>query len=492
MLPWVCAPAALAPLLDTHNAAAAPLRHFVVNITEPIDRAALFRPDHPAIVQANNVVIPYAQLLRLVDSAAYRLVKSGMRPRDVAALDIAGPDEAVGIIIALALARIGVASAAPSIADADCHHRFGSRDLPLDASWLRDPGRTAPPFAAYQDGGAILRVFASSGTTGLPKHIPVSHEQYRVRMEGYGFALSPAAATRIIATGFGITWGFSALMRTLWGGGTIVLSNPARFAAAAAAHRVSCLTCSPVSLAAILSALPIGIHLPKLDTIEVSGAALPAVLAAAAQRLCRRIDVMVGASETGAVAAATLGTPGTTLPGAAGILLPFIEARTVDEDGHVLPPGDEGALQYRGPGIALCYLDSPFPLDAEGWFSTTDYGAIHSGSLLCLLGRTTDVINCGGVKTLPAPIEAVIARFAGIADCAVFPVPGVDGLDQIWAAVTSPAPVDLAALAAATAELGPLRPVAFLQPAVLPRNANGKVLRGQLRQLALARLGRSG
>ena len=154
--------------------------------------------------------------------------------------------------------------------------------------------------------------------------------------------------------------------------------------------------------------------------------------------------------------------------------------------------GGEGALQYRGPGIASCYLDAPFPTDAEGWFSTTDYGAIHSGSVLCLLGRTTDVINAGGVKTLPAPIEAVIARFAGIADCAVFPVPGLDGLDQIWAAVTSPALVDLAALAAATAELGPLRPVAFLQPAVLPRNANGKVLRGQLRQLALARLGRGG
>ena len=342
----------------------------------------------------------------------------------------------------------------------------------------------------HQDPAATARIFASSGTTGAPKHIPVSHGRWEHRMTAYTLGLDPAPVVRIITVGFGITWGFTAVMRTLWAGGTIVLTNPQAFAETVRQHKVESLVVSPSSLGSIIGLLPAAFERPAtLRCIEVSGAPLPPPLhAAAVDRLCGNVVVFMGSSETGGTASGPVNAPFMQRLGSAGVLLPGVEMEALGEDGSVLAPGQDGALRVRSSSVAPGYVDevageSPF---RDGWFYTGDSGAVWPGGVLTLSGRTSDIINSGGVKVSPLVVEAALHRFPMVMEAIAFGVPDRLGVTQIWAAVVAPGLLDTAALGAfCHRELGATRPKSILQVPAIPRNANGKVRRDLLIQHAL-------
>jgi HIP---CoA ligase len=159
--------------------------------------------------------------------------------------------------------------------------------------------------------------------------------------------------------------------------------------------------------------------------------------------------------------------------------------------GFELRIGDHGEVLLRGPNVMLGYLDDPQAtadtVDADGWLHTGDIGKLDGAGNLQITDRLKDMYICGGFNVYPAEVEQVLARIDGVLDCAVIGVPD-ERLGEVGRAflVTRPgSELDEQAVIAYTREFlanfkAP-RSVRFVD--TLPRNAGGKVVKPQLREM---------
>lgn len=154
--------------------------------------------------------------------------------------------------------------------------------------------------------------------------------------------------------------------------------------------------------------------------------------------------------------------------------------------------GETGEVLLRGPNVMLGYLDDPAAtaaaIDDDGWLHTGDIGAVDDAGNLRITDRLKDMYICGGFNVYPAEVEQVLARMDGVADAAVIGVPD-ERLGEVGRAFLVPRPdsdLDEQSVIAYTREhlanFKAPRSVRFVDE--LPRNAGGKVLKPQLRELA--------
>jgi acyl-CoA synthetase (AMP-forming)/AMP-acid ligase II len=140
----------------------------------------------------------------------------------------------------------------------------------------------------------------------------------------------------------------------------------------------------------------------------------------------------------------------------------------------------------------LGYLADPeataAAIDADGWLHTGDVGMVDEAGNLRITDRLKDMYICGGFNVYPAEIEQVLARMQGVADAAVIGVPD-DRLGEVGRAFVVARPgsvLDEASVIAYTREhlanFKAPRSLRFVDE--LPRNAGGKVLKTQLREMA--------
>jgi acyl-CoA synthetase (AMP-forming)/AMP-acid ligase II len=159
--------------------------------------------------------------------------------------------------------------------------------------------------------------------------------------------------------------------------------------------------------------------------------------------------------------------------------------------GFELRIGDHGEVLLRGPNVMLGYLDDPQAtadtVDADGWLHTGDIGKLDGAGNLQITDRLKDMYICGGFNVYPAEVEQVLARLDGVLDCAVIGVPD-ERLGEVGRAflVTRPgSELDEQAVIAYTrrylANFKAPRSVRFVD--TLPRNAGGKVVKPQLREM---------
>jgi acyl-coenzyme A synthetase/AMP-(fatty) acid ligase len=477
-----------------------------MNITDPIHRIARLNPGNIAVIGADHIGVSYSDFDRMIDAAAMHLAGSGVTAGQTVGLGMAGPNEMAGLVVALALARLGAATAditLPAERMAFCIPEGGQalkahvRSMPMERFWATlPPPRSVPETGdpiVHRDGSAIFRVFASSGTTGVAKFSAVSHDLMTRRVMDNWRAIGLLQPVHICAVGMGITWGLTQVLRTLWSGGTIVLSNPAQLALAIQRHRVGSMGIAPVSLRRIVDALPDDARPPpSLMSIEVSGSALPVALRALAeQKLCARLMSHFGATEAGGIASGPFSALGDD-PRSVGYVHSGVTVQAVDDDHRPLPPGVEGMLRIGGPNCVTGHFgeDSASPDGAfrDGWFYCGDTGAVSEHGLVTVAGRTGDFINSGGTKVSPQVIEEVLLSLPQVTDAAAFGVPDNLGMVRIWAAIVADTRVETAALKAICHErLGHKSPKVILQMKGLPRNANGKVMREELIRFAMTR-----
>ena len=314
------------------------------------------------------------------------------------------------------------------------------------------------------------------------------------RVTAHAVSARRSDAVHICATGIGSALGLRAMLRSLWFGGALVLSNPADAPEAIRRHDVRSMTIVPVSLQRVLAALPdAAAPPPSLRVIEVSGSALPPALAEmAARRLCPNVVVEYGSTECGLVASA----PVAALGGAAravGFLHADVAVEVVDDSGRRLPPGAEGLLRIRtGAEIDGYFRDPEGTAQAfrDGWFCGGDIGTLSRDGVVSVTGRRGDLINNGGEKISPHEVEDALLALPQVIEAAAFGVPDRMGVTQVWAAIVAAQDVPAATLnALCRARLGLHAPKFVLQVRELPRNANGKVLREELaRQAATLQL----
>lgn len=468
-----------------------------MNITDPIRNRARRDPTAIAVIRADDSKVSYHDLDRMIDAAAARFAGLGLVPGNVVGLAIRGPDEFPPLVIALALARNGIASADPSLpaehmelllVGPGTRQRTDVRCVAFDASWSALPAGGSVPIAPmWTDGSAICRIFASSGTTGKPKFIPASHDVMAQRTLQGALWIGPPEPVHICALDFGSGVGVRDVLRTLFRGATLVLTNPADAIMAIRRHDVGSISIAPGSLAALMRSLSADVPPLPLRVVEVSGAFLaPRLAELVRQKLGCRLVLSYGATEVGNVAWA----PIELLDGienAVGFVSTGVEVQAVDTDDQPLPPGRDGILRIRTDCSVAGYLDPVSSAEAfkHGWFYPDDIGAVTPEGIVIVKGRASDVINAGGVKVHPTVIENVLLTLPDITDAAAFGVPDEMGVTRIWAAVVSGKPVSGAEVnALCRQKLGNRAPRFVLQVRGLPRNTNGKVRRDELVRFA--------
>jgi len=370
------------------------------------------------------------------------------------------------------------------------------------AALARPGGPRAAPVPA--EGVAIghdrrdLAVLAySSGTTGLPKAVMLTHSNLVANL----CQLAPVHhldRTDVVAgvLPFFHIYGMTMVMNLALRAGAAVVTMPRfdlnRFLDLVEVYRITRACLVPPIVSALARHGALGAHdLSSLQLINCGAAPLsPAVAEACAERLDCAVIQGYGLTETSPVTHQTPDAPGLNRPGSVGPPLPGTECRVVDPDtGEILGPGRTGEVWIRGPQVMAGYLDDPdataFALSPEGWLRTGDLGRVDGDGYLWIVDRLKELIKFKGLQVAPAELEAVLANHPAVADAAVIPSPDDDAGEVPKALVAletgeTEADVDMAEeLMAFVAErVAPhkrVRRVEFL--AAIPRSASGKILR---------------
>ncbi|OZI71137.1 malonate--CoA ligase [Bordetella genomosp. 12] len=189
---------------------------------------------------------------------------------------------------------------------------------------------------------------------------------------------------------------------------------------------------------------------------------------------------------------------GERLGGTVGRALPDVQVRVVDDEGLILPPGEIGNIQVRGPNVFAGYWRMPEKtreeFTADGWFKTGDvgrWGGQAAGrevpaEYLSIVGRSKDLIISGGYNVYPKEIESVIDDMPGVAESAVIGVPHPDFGEAVVAVVVPKPQARLdaeamqQALKARIANFKVPKRIHIVDQ--LPRNTMGKVQKNLLRE----------
>jgi acyl-CoA synthetase (AMP-forming)/AMP-acid ligase II len=198
-----------------------------------------------------------------------------------------------------------------------------------------------------------------------------------------------------------------------------------------------------------------------------------------------------GATET--TSPATIMPPGAGLSrsDSIGKVVPCGEIRVMDGSGREVAPGDMGELWIRGPMVIPGYWrNSQADADAftEGFWMSGDIGSVDRDGFVRIADRKKDMVNRGGFKVYPAEVENVISDLRGVVEVAVVGRPDEILTERVVAFVrTAEATItDQEVREFCSRNLADYKVPDWIvvtdEP--LPRNANGKIQKAELRQLA--------
>lgn len=176
-------------------------------------------------------------------------------------------------------------------------------------------------------------------------------------------------------------------------------------------------------------------------------------------------------------------------PESVGTVPPVVDVECRDESGQPVPQGAVGEICVKGPIVVKGYLNRP-EATAEaiqkGWFHTGDIGRIDEDGFIYIVDRAKDMVLRGGENVYCAEVENAMFKHDAVAECAAFGVPDERLGEEVGIAVhlARGAAADAEALRAHCAKLLAKHKIPryiWFMPEPLPRNANGKFLKRQLR-----------
>ncbi len=425
-----------------------------MNLNDPVVEAIASVPDRAAFI-VDDRVVTYAALGRAIDRASAALTAAGVRAGDRVAL--AERTSVLATATVLACARIGAAAAPMSAAStpaeiatlaavAGCG-RVGVASGETARHMLEalgtDPltdeilaANEIPSATAETRPTDVAVVLFTSGTTAVPKPIPLSHEVLTPRVRSFATPIDPSAGpgVAIVCVPFHHVAGLIGVLVGLAGGSTAVLQS--RFDAGewlrlVERHRVQRAFVVPAMLRRILDhpamnatdlgslqMVTYGAAPAGRELVERAGAAMPHVAL---------INVF-GQTET--LGAVTVLGPDDHRAGKAGSVgrpMPGVEIRIVDPStGDDVGDGETGEFWVRAPHTTT-----------DGWVRSGDLVRRDAEGYLYAEGRLSDVINRGGEKIDPAEVEGVLAAHPAIVAVAVCGVPDVEMGERVGAVVVA-------------------------------------------------------
>lgn len=329
----------------------------------------------------------------------------------------------------------------------------------------------------------------SSGTTGLPKGVMLTHRNLVANLVQHEGVYPVASDDVFLAVlPFFHIYGLSIILNVGVRQGATVVTLPRfdldRWLEAIERHRVTWLHVAPPMVVALAARQGASEHDLSSVRHAVSGAApLDAETA-------RRAEAIIGC-RIGQGYGMTEASPGThfvpsdqvdAVPaGSVGYLLPNTEARLVAID-SAANATNAGELWVRGPQVMAGYLDDPAAtaaaLDPDGWLRTGDVVRIEHG-VFFVVDRVKELIKYKGYQVPPAELEALLLTHDAVADAAVVAVPDAAAGEIPKAFVVARSALDPEALMAWVAErVAPYKRIRAVELVdVLPKSPSGKILR---------------
>ena len=392
----------------------------------------------------------------------------------------------------LEVARAGAAGTAVrevlSIGEAEGHR-------PLDALLAEPVEQTA-----LDVGESVVALPYSSGTTGLPKGVMLTHRNLVANI-GQLNAMLPVEAGEVglAVLPFFHIFGMQAAMNAWLAAGVTVVTMPRFDMAHALAlieeHRVAHLyAVPPIVLGLAKSPLVDDRDLSSLRRIVCGAAPLGAELAReAAERVGCPVIQAYGMTELSPLSHAN--PPGRDVPGSSGVTAPDTESRVVGANGEDLGVDEVGELLVRGPQVMKGYLNAPEAtaacLDDEGWLRTGDLVRVDADGYTFIVDRAKELIKVKGFQVAPAELEALIVGHPDVVDVAVIGVPDDEAGERPKAFVVARPGAEVGAdavrafVAERAAAYKRLAEVEFVDE--IPKSASGKILRRVLRDRATGR-----
>lgn len=473
---------------------------------------AVEQPDRIALTLDDDEELGYGALYRWSGGAAAYLGEIGVRPGDT--VGIIGANSLEWVVWAFAILRAGgtivplnerfvagelaylVDTVEPRaiIADTARMDVIGpiAGGAALVAMEQADALRDGPPAdwaEPHVDAGSLAQIIFTSGTTGRPKGVMISHARllskyFEMRLmvpEFGGPQLRPLMMVSL-QSGLGTTWGY--LFATTNGG---TFSFMRRFDTALALRilverRITNLSSFPLMLEQIGKAP--GFAQADLSSINMAitgGTRVPASVLTTWRDKGVLLRQMYGLTEVGNYA--TMGSEREVRENrqSCGRQMIFTRLRIVRPDGTACDVGEAGEIRAKGPGMMVGYWKNPEATAAafeDGWLKTGDRGFLDAEGYLTFVDRQKDMIITGGFNVSPSEVEHVISQFGGIDEVAVIAVPDLKFGETPAACIHAAGPIDGAALFAhCKARLAGFKLPRYLiaLDEKLPRNSNAKI-----------------
>jgi len=330
------------------------------------------------------------------------------------------------------------------------------------------------------DPGEVALLLPSSGTTGLPKLVELTHRALVANLVQMRVPFPvPEGSRQLGLAPFFHSMGLQCVLHRGLDQGAAVVTL-ARFGLeqmlpAMQHHRVEQALVAP-PLVAAFARHPIvdGYDLSALTLLGSGGAPLdPELERAGGARLGCIVASGLGITEAGPlVACPDFSEPERLRAGTCGQLVPGVEAQVVS-----------GELWIRTPAVFTGYRDNPeataATIDADGWLHTGDLAELDADGYVTLTGRLKELIKVSGFQVAPAELEAVLVSHPAVADACVAGVPDERSGERPKAWVVVSGPCDTGELYAYVEErVAPYKKLVAIEPIdELPRTMTGKLLR---------------
>ncbi|HET8802101.1 MAG TPA: AMP-binding protein [Marinobacter sp.] len=348
-------------------------------------------------------------------------------------------------------------------------------------------------------GDDVIQILYTSGTTGEPKGVMHTSNTLFSNVRPYADRLHLTSEDNVLMasplahqTGFlyGIMMpvylGTTAILQDIWDAGfvcKVIAAEKPAFTMAATPFLADLVKTAPSHEG----------ELDSLRTFVSAGAPIPtAVVEQASKVLNAKIVSAWGMTENGAVTMTCPEDPSERASQSDGKVLPYMDIRITDFQGHTLPAGEEGNLLVRGASQFIGYLKRPelHGTDKEGWFSTGDLARMDKDGYIRITGRTKDVVIRGGENIPVVEVENLLYKFPGIVDVALVGCPDDRLGERLCAYVTlddNAIELTLDAVKAYLTEQQLSRnylPEYLEVIEAMPRTASGKIQKFKLREQA--------
>jgi acyl-CoA synthetase (AMP-forming)/AMP-acid ligase II len=283
-------------------------------------------------------------------------------------------------------------------------------------------------------GHDVALIVYTSGTTGRPKGVMLSHQNLLSNILSVNSRVGLTSEHSVlIVVPFNFIHGRFQILTHAHTGGTLFISSGFQFPTVVleemVKYQVSGLSGVPYHFRALLERTPLSkTPLPHLKYVVVTGGALSPAALLALQAALPDVDIHIAYGQTEASPRIANLDPKDLLRkvGCVGRAVPGLRIDILDDDGSSLPPGATGEVVVTGPNVMTGYVSgderSLGTIDDQGRLHTGDLGWMDSHGDLYLAGRKSEMIKTAGERIFPKEIEDVLNAHPAVEDSAVIGV----------------------------------------------------------------------